>query len=152
MSTHILWTYEWHHTNDTNTSTSARERLHTYPRRESECECGRFGRARAFDRWSCVIYLYVCFIRHFNEQSYGFIWPFVICVAIPLLNRFILSHYSFDACRKSMDALHGVRLSESVCMTVPWINDNAHYDQHTIPSNSCDLNDCAFRARTKSHY
>lgn len=33
-------------------------------------------RARAFDRWSCVIYLYVCFIRHFNEQSYGFIWPF----------------------------------------------------------------------------
>lgn len=33
-------------------------------------------RARAFDRWSCVIYLYVCFIRHFNEQSNGFIWPF----------------------------------------------------------------------------
>lgn len=29
--------------------------------------------------WSCVKYLYVCFIRHFDGQSHGFIGPFDLC-------------------------------------------------------------------------
>lgn len=71
MSTHILWIYmndtmKWH--NHTSTSTY------------SSCTAVvDLKRVCFWSSWSCVKYLYVCFIRHFDGQSYGFIGPFDLC-------------------------------------------------------------------------